>query len=109
MVLESYSYEVALAESGEAAMRYLVAVWPDTPRAPDVMLLDLTLEGMTGEELYGQIRARFGSVPPTLVLSAVQHGEERIRHLPGVRFLAKPYTLDQLNEQVQLMLAKKAA
>jgi DNA-binding response OmpR family regulator len=61
-----------------------------------VMLLDLSLNGMSGEEVYHKIQEQFGSVPPTVVLSAVSQGEKRIRNMHGARFLAKPYTLDQL-------------
>jgi CheY-like chemotaxis protein len=62
------------------------------------MLLDLTLQGMTGEEVYEKIRSEFGKVPPTVVLSAAQQGESRAKHLPGTFFLAKPYTIEQLED-----------
>jgi DNA-binding response OmpR family regulator len=90
IVLESYGHQAELLPSGELALQSLEAGWPD------VMLLDLTLEGMSGEELYRQVRERYGSAPPTVVLSAVQQAEKRAQAMPGVRFLAKPYTLDEL-------------
>lgn len=92
MVLEAYQHLPDLVESGEEAIRYLKSAWPD------VMLLDLTLQGMTGEEVYEKIQAEFGRVPPTVVLSAAQQGESRARHLPGTFFLAKPYTIEQLED-----------
>lgn len=94
MVLEAYSYQADLVHDGEQALEYLKESWPD------VILLDLTLPGMNGEEVYEQINARFGKVPPTVVLSAAQQGEKRARHLPGTWFLAKPYTIEQLAEIV---------
>lgn len=90
MVLEAYQHKPVLVESGEQALEYLDKSWPD------VMLLDLTLQGMSGEEVYQQIERRFGRVPPTVVLSAVQHGEVRARLMSGAFFLAKPYTIDEL-------------
>jgi DNA-binding response OmpR family regulator len=90
LVLDSYELEPHLVESGEAALRALEASWPD------VILLDLTLEDMTGEDFYRRMSQRFGHVPPTVVLSAVPRGEDRVKHMAGARFLAKPYTLDQL-------------
>ncbi len=90
IVLETYNYQVDLVEGGEQALEQLKKSWPD------VVLLDLSLEGMTGEEVFTKIQQEFGSVPPTVVLSAVSQGEKRITHMPGARFLAKPYTLDQL-------------
>jgi DNA-binding response OmpR family regulator len=90
MVLEAYQHQPVLVESGEKAIEKLSQEWPD------VMLLDLTLQGMSGEEVYQNILNQFGRVPPTVVLSAVQHGEVRARHLPGAWFLAKPYTIEEL-------------
>ena len=90
MVLEAYQHEPNLVKDGEQALDYLQTSWPDA------MLLDLTLPGMTGEEVYERIQQRFGRVPPTVVLSAAQQGASRTRHLSGARFLAKPYTLEQL-------------
>jgi DNA-binding response OmpR family regulator len=99
LVLESYDHEVELVDGGPGALDALSRSWPDA------MLLDLTLEGMTGEEIYREVLARFGTTPPTVVLSAVQHGENRVRRMPGARFLAKPYTLDQLIEALGLAVA----
>lgn len=95
MVLECYNYDVDLVDGGEAALRHLESHWPDA------ILLDLSLVGMSGEEVFESIRDRFGKVPPTVVLSAVQHGEQRIKHMAGARFLAKPYTLDQLMQVIE--------
>ena len=102
IVLECYNYSVDLVDGGEAALSYLEKDWPDA------MLLDLSLIGMSGEEVFEQIRARFGNIPPTVVLSAVQHGEQRIRNMPGARFLAKPYTLDQLMAVIEQVTHKKS-
>ena len=94
MVLEAYQHKPDLVETGDQAVSYLKETWPD------VMLLDLTLQGMTGEEVYEKIRSEFGRVPPTVVLSAAQQGESRARHLPGTYFLAKPYTIEQLEDML---------
>ncbi len=94
MVLESFQYQADLVESGEQVLEYLAHTWPD------VMLLDLTLPGMTGEEVYQNILNRFGRVPSTVVFSAAQEGASRASHMPGAWFLGKPYTLDQLQEVI---------
>ncbi len=94
IVLEAHHHQADLVDSGEKALVYLAREWPD------VMLLDLTLDGVTGEEVYHQIQGRFGKVPPTVVLTAVQQGERRVRSLPGAWYLGKPYTLDQLLDMV---------
>jgi DNA-binding response OmpR family regulator len=103
IVLESYGFEARLAESGSQALQSLKQNWPD------VLLLDLTLEEMSGEELYDQIQAQFGRVPPTVVLSAAQQGENRTRKMSGARFLAKPYTLEQLTQVLRDTGARQVA
>lgn len=100
MVLEAFQHRPILVENGEQALNYLRQEWPDA------LLLDLTLEGMTGEQVYEMIQTRFGRVPPTVVLSAVQHGENRARHLPGTLFLAKPYTIEELAEVLDEAVAQ---
>ena len=90
MVLEAYDHTPDLVVDGEQALEYLANKWPD------VMLLDLSLPGMSGEEVYAEIQRKFGRVPPTVVVSAVQEGEQRVRGLPGALFLSKPYTIDDL-------------
>jgi DNA-binding response OmpR family regulator len=103
IVLDSYGVQAELAESGQTALDYLAKSWPD------VMLLDLTLEEMSGEELYEKIHARFQQVPPTVVLSAAQQGENRTRKMHGARFLAKPYTLEQLIQVLREAAARRVA
>jgi DNA-binding response OmpR family regulator len=104
MVLEAYHHQADLVADGEQALEYLRKSWPDA------VLLDLTLPGMSGEEVFEKIRSTFGKVPPTVVLSAAQQGESRARHLQGAWFLAKPYTIEQLeNTLVQAAAAARGA
>ncbi len=92
MVLEAFQHLPVLASNGDEALVQLEADWPD------VILLDLTLEGVTGEEVYQNIVNRFGRIPPTIVLTAVPQGQNRQRYMPGTWFLAKPYTIEDLAE-----------
>jgi DNA-binding response OmpR family regulator len=104
MVLEASGHEVILLENGSEALRYLEKNWPDA------LLLDLTLPEMSGEEVYAAIVQRFDKIPPTVILSAAQRGEDRARFMPGVMFLAKPYTIEDLETVlVQVVRARGAA
>ena len=103
MVLEAYNHQPILMESGEKAIEFLKTSWPD------VMLLDLTLQGMSGEEVYNNILTHFGRVPPTVVLSAAQQGELRTRNMAGASFLGKPYTIEQLAEMIEQVVASQGA
>ena len=103
MVLDAYRHQADLVENGELAIEFLKKIWPD------VMLLDLTLPGMTGEEVYQEILSQFGRVPPTVVLSAAQEGANRARHLPGANFLGKPYTIEQLADAIERAASAEGA
>lgn len=102
MVLESSQHEVDLIENGRQALEYLEKTWPD------VMLLDLTLPEMSGEEVFQAIFARFGKTPPTVILSAAQKAADRAKYMNGVLFLAKPYTIEDL-ENILLQITQKGA
>jgi DNA-binding response OmpR family regulator len=103
MVLESSNYEVVLLENGTEALRYLETNWPDA------MLLDLTLPEMSGEEIYAAIVDKFGKIPPTVILSAAQKGADRARYMPGVMFLAKPYTIEDLESVIHKVIQSRGA
>ena len=103
LVLEACDYDADLVEGWDQAKTYLSKQWPDA------MLLDLTLGGMTGEEVYEKIERQFGKVPPTVVLSAAQEGASRASTMPGAWFLAKPYTIEQLTAILTEAIASRGA
>jgi DNA-binding response OmpR family regulator len=103
MVLESNGHHALLVENGEQALLKLSSEWPDA------MLLDLTLPGMAGEEVYQAVRDQFGRVPPTVVLSASQGGAKRAHFMEGTMYLAKPYTIDALEQMIQEITCNTAA
>jgi DNA-binding response OmpR family regulator len=98
IVLEAYHHQAELvADSREtlAALERSIEHWPD------VLILDLKLATESGEEVHERIKARFGRVPPTVVISAAQEGARRASRIPGAKFLSKPYTIDQLLECIE--------
>ena len=103
MVLEAYAYEADSVDCGEKVIDYLKKTWPD------VVLLDLTLVGMSGEQVYQAILDEFGKAPPTVVLSAAQEGEKRASLLQGTSYLGKPYTIEQLIEVIERATSKRGA
>lgn len=103
MVLEAYQHQADLVDSGEKVLEYLKTTWPD------VMLLDLTLLEMSGEEVYQNIISAFGRVPPTVVLSAAQQGEKRASSLQGAWFLGKPYTIEELASIIERAAGSRGA
>jgi len=103
MVLEAYHYDAVLVDSGEKVMAYLRTDWPD------LMLLDLNLQDTSGQEIYANIMAEFGRVPPTVVLSAVQSGALSIRKMTGAIFMSKPYGIEELVEVIEKNLKTRGA
>jgi DNA-binding NtrC family response regulator len=98
IVLEAYRHHADLVSDARESIEILekrIGHWPD------VMLLDLKLAAETGEEVFGKIRARFGRVLPTVVISAAQDGAARAKRIPGATFLSKPYTIDQLLQSIE--------
>jgi DNA-binding response OmpR family regulator len=103
MVLEAYNYEAVLLDTGDKVMAYLRKEWPD------LMLLDLNLQDTSGEEVYANIMAEFGRVPPTIVLSAVQSGALSIQKMAGAIFMSKPYGIEQLLEVIEKSIKTRGA
>lgn len=69
-----------------------------------LVLLDLMLPGMPGEELLGQIRADGGT--PVIVLTARSGLEDKVELLGGGAddYLTKPFELEELWVRIQVQL-----
>jgi DNA-binding response OmpR family regulator len=65
----------------------------------DVIVFDLRMDGMDGREFYRAIRAQ-GVETPAVLVTAWGEGETIAREL-GVRFLKKPFDLDDLSATVR--------
>jgi DNA-binding response OmpR family regulator len=92
-VLADEGYRVECAAGGTAALARLEGA------PPAIVLLDLILPDLPGEEVLVALRARWGTALPVLVLSATP------QRLPAVEghaqqtataYLAKPFELDVL-------------
>ncbi len=95
--LRDMGYEVTACGDGERALE----LYDARPEAFDLVLMDLVMPGMGGEELFEELRRR-DRVPPVLITSG--YGEE-----PSVRglldrgaagFLEKPFRVHELSQAV---------
>jgi two-component system, cell cycle sensor histidine kinase and response regulator CckA len=91
-------YAVETAGTAEEALTMFRA-HPDF----DLILADLTLPGMNGEELVEQLRA----LRPTL-RAIVTSGYPHTLKIANVRFLQKPYLPKALADEIAAMLADAA-
>ncbi len=94
--LEAAGYEVATAESGEAALGWLAS------DRPDVIITDLRMDGMDGMRLFEAVRARDATLP-VIILTAhgsIPEAVEATRK--GVfGFLTKPFDSAELLREVE--------
>jgi len=70
-------------------------------RAPGVVVLDLGLPQMSGEEFVAAYRRMPSHEAPIVVVSAVRDGRRIAKDLGAAAFIAKPFSVDELAAVVQ--------
>jgi PAS domain S-box-containing protein len=89
-VLQAHGYTVVTAEDGEAALQ----CYRERQGAIKLVLSDLVMPRMNGDQLYRALRDNFGTVPFVL---ASGYGGEAIGALdPGIRLVHKPWSMSEL-------------
>ncbi|WP_026529379.1 response regulator [Haematomicrobium sanguinis] len=88
--LKVHGYATVLAADGESALEMAAQ------KAPDIVLLDLGLPGLSGMDVIPRLRA-FSDVP-IVVLSARQGSEDKVEALDAGAddYVTKPFGLDEL-------------
>jgi two-component system cell cycle sensor histidine kinase/response regulator CckA len=103
--LRATGYEVFEADGGEVALEVL----DDIGDQIDLMISDVVMPEMDGPTLLGKVRQR---LPNLKVIFVSGYAEESVRQDiaddQSVEFLAKPYSLDQINSKVKEVLGKGA-
>jgi DNA-binding response OmpR family regulator len=96
--LRAEGWTVEDAPDGETALELLAA------RSFDVVVLDLMLPGIQGQDVCRRLRARGKSVP-ILMLSALDTVEERIEglRLGADDYLPKPFDFDELVARLEAL------
>jgi two-component system KDP operon response regulator KdpE len=101
--LKVRGYEVMTAPNGETALDVLGA------DAIDLILLDLSLPGMDGQDVIGRVRA-WSSVP-IVVLSVREQQSEKVRALDAGAddYVTKPFGVDELLARMKAVLRRAGA
>lgn len=96
LVLSDAGYDVETVSGGEEALEHLKRA-----HQPGLILLDLMMPNMTGWEFRAEQRRdpRLSAIPVVLV-SAADEVADAADELAVAGYLAKPFDLDQLLEQV---------
>ncbi|MGN1003867.1 MAG: response regulator transcription factor [Oscillospiraceae bacterium] len=99
-ILEGAGYTCRAAFSGSEAM-----LWAEKYDY-DLVLLDLMLPGLTGEEFIAQIRQ--GKTMPIIVLSAKVAVDDRVNvlHLGADDFIPKPFDNEEVLARVEAQLRR---
>ena len=96
-VLEREGAMVLEAEDGPTAIQLLAA----DPGAVDMVLLDVTMPGMSGYETLEALRSLREDLPVMMMSGYMEPGVSlEARGLDEVRFLHKPFRVEQLLEEV---------
>jgi len=95
LVLREKGYKVELAGNGEEALAYL----RDHP-APDLIVLDMLMEGMDGWRFLKQREVEWPSVPFLILTALGIASNEWARSLGACGWLHKPIDLQVLMEEV---------
>jgi two-component system response regulator PrrA len=95
-------FSVVLAESGRAALEAV------RNRSPDLVVLDISMDGLSGIEVCRRLRDDDNDVP-VLMLSALDEVSDRIAGLQagGDDYLVKPFALQELVLRLGALLRRR--
>lgn len=97
--LEDEGYLVELATDGLQGLEY--AGRP----APSLVVLDMTLPGVSGERVAQALRAAHGAALPILVITADGHASDKAARVGAFGYLTKPFDLEDFLSSVRNGLA----
>lgn len=98
LILESQKLSVLEAESGNRAIELI------EEQKPDLILLDLMLPGMGGEDILVGIRKRYNAEELPVIVVTADRGEMtfyKIKLLGAQDYVTKPFTKESLMQKVE--------
>lgn len=99
--LEYYGYRVLTATDGFEAL----ALFEQHPQDVDLVILDLIMPGMSGQEVLTQLLRRRPALPVMIASGYTPvHQDQEGEGVLANRYLSKPYSLHELLEAVRCLL-----
>lgn len=94
-LLEDEGFTVESAPDGEVALEKALRL------RPDLIMLDLGLPVMNGEDFAARLRAEHPSPPRIVVMTAAGTIVEKAARVGAAAYVAKPFDLDELVQTVR--------
>ncbi len=107
VILESEGYSVRMVSTASEAHTIL----GDTAASHvDIVLLDLTLPDMNGDDMIKQLRQKGVKLPPILIMSAGQEGSlnDASQSIEAADVVRKPFDIQVLLERIEAHIDKPA-
>lgn len=102
--LEMEGFQVIIAQEGYEGF------YKATTQRPDLIILDLRLPGLPGEEICRELRKdqRYASLP-IIMLTAKDTDVDRVigKVIGANQYLNKPFDIDELLKKISLLLKEK--
>jgi two-component system, cell cycle sensor histidine kinase and response regulator CckA len=102
-ILAGNGYEVETAASGAEALEMLAR----SPDAVDALVTDVVMPGMSGPELSERVRTVRGPLPTVFISGYADDLLARHGAAEGSRCLRKPFTVEELLDEVRLVLPRR--
>lgn len=103
-VLKKNGFEVVWFANGTDAYEHLM-----NHEAPDLLITDVIMPGMSGFELLATLRQN-GKMPPTIVLTSKQREEDILRGLEygALDYIIKPFSPSVVLAKIRNAMGRKA-
>ena len=88
-VLQSAGHQVMTANNGDSALAII------KEHSPKLILMDITMPGLTGYQVLDEVRQMYGDEIPVVLVSALPEDEERDTALAhgATDYISKPFEI----------------
>ena len=105
-VVRQSGHRVIFAKSGKEALQ----VYTETQPRPDLVMMDLNMPGMTGDQAFEELKALDPAAPVVFVSGYWDRDLERkLRDMGALGFVQKPYEAATLRDAIVQAMAAQAS